>query len=83
MTNLGSLDRTVRLVAGIVLLVLPFVLAGETGVMAAMGGYAWLSLLVGAVLAITAIFRFCPAYWIFGIRTCKTGGGAKPTGAVK
>jgi len=32
MTNLGSLDRTVRLVAGIVLLVLPFVLAGETGV---------------------------------------------------
>ncbi|WP_085583502.1 YgaP-like transmembrane domain [Thalassospira mesophila] len=83
MTNLGSLDRTLRLVAGIILLVLPFLLAGEAGVMAAMGGFAWVSLLVGVVLAATAIFRFCPAYWMFGIRTCKTGGGAKPTGLAK
>ncbi|WP_339779071.1 DUF2892 domain-containing protein [uncultured Thalassospira sp.] len=83
MSNIGNLDRILRLVVGIVLLVVPFFLAGEAGVMAAMGGFAWVSMLVGVVLAATAIFRFCPAYWIFGIRTCKIGSDTKSTGAVK
>lgn len=73
MTNIGRLDRAARFIAGLVFLVLPFVLAGEGGVMAAMGGYAWLSFLVGAVMLVTAVFRFCPAYWLFGIRTCQIG----------
>ncbi|AUG53148.1 YgaP family membrane protein [Thalassospira marina] len=76
MSNLGRLDRAARFIAGIVLLALPFLLAGEGGVMAAMGGFAWLSFVVGAVMLITAIFRFCPAYWLFGIRTCQIGTGA-------
>ncbi|OKH90183.1 DUF2892 domain-containing protein [Thalassospira sp. TSL5-1] len=76
MTNIGRLDRAARFIAGLVLLVLPFALAGEGGIMAAMGGYAWLSLLVGAVMLVTAVFRFCPAYWLFGIRTCQIGNQA-------
>ena len=28
---------------------------------------------VGAVLISTALFRICPAYMLFGIRTCEIG----------
>jgi predicted phage tail protein len=73
MVNLGSVDRAIRMIVGVVLIVLPFVMQGEGPVMSAMGGFAWLSFLVGAVLVLTALFRFCPAYMLFGIRTCKIG----------
>jgi len=66
--NVGSLDKIFRLVAGLLLIVLPFV-----------SGIAFfesstttlLSALVGAVLVGTALFNFCPIYRILGIRTNK------------
>lgn len=69
MVNVGSIDRALRFVLGAALLAAPFLppLASsfaETGA----GKYAVAA--VGIVLLGTAIFRFCPAYRLFGIRTC-------------
>ena len=57
--NLGSLDRILRAVLGLVLLSLVFV------------GPKTLWGLIGLVLIGTAAFSFCPAYRLFGIKTCK------------
>jgi hypothetical protein len=58
--NVGSADRTIRIIAGLVLLSLVFV------------GPKTLWGLVGLVPLGTALLRWCPAYTLFGIRTCKT-----------
>lgn len=69
MVNIGTADRVLRLLAGLVLLVLPFTPLSATA-LAGMGGWIWLLPAVGAVLVLTALFRFCPAYRLLGIRTC-------------
>ena len=56
--NVGTLDRTLRLAAG--LLLLGLTLAGVIGV------WGWIGLLPLA----TGLFRFCPAYPLLGISTC-------------
>lgn len=62
--NVGSADRLIRIVVGLVLIVLPFVSAwGTLGTI--------VSAVIGAVLVVTALVRFCPAYRLLGIRTCK------------
>ena len=58
--NVGGIDRTIRIVLGIVLLSLFFVLEGNT---------RWWGL-VGIVPLATGLLRWCPAYLPFGIRTC-------------
>ncbi|MBP6565341.1 MAG: DUF2892 domain-containing protein [Burkholderiales bacterium] len=60
--NVGGVDRTVRIILGIVLLSLFFVLEGNA---------RWWGL-IGVGLLATGIFRFCPAYLPFGIKTCAT-----------
>jgi hypothetical protein len=60
--NVGGIDRTIRIVLGIVLLSLFFVLEGNT---------RWWGL-VGIVPLATGLLRWCPAYLPFGIRTCST-----------
>lgn len=62
--NVGSLDRLVRLVIGLVLIALPFV-AGFTSTL-----WMVVSILVGLVMLGVAATRICPLYSIFGIRTC-------------
>ena len=59
-TNIGSVDRLLRLVLGIVLIALT--LFGVIGI------WGWL----GLVLVGTAFLKFCPAYAIFGFKTCAT-----------
>ena len=56
-TNIGSLDRVIRIVIGI-------------GILAA--GYHFKSwwALAGLVPLLTAFVRFCPAYVPFGLSTC-------------
>ena len=61
--NVGSLDRIIRLVAGIVLAVLYF-----NGTVA--GGLGIVALVVGIVLILTALFKFCPIYGVLGLNTC-------------
>jgi Inner membrane protein YgaP-like, transmembrane domain len=58
--NVGSIDRTVRIVAGLAILALFFVLQGNLRYWA----------LLGFVPLLTGIFRFCPAYSLIGVSTC-------------
>ena len=59
-TNVGSIDRLVRILLGIVLLALIFVVEGNA---------RWLGL-VGLVPLITAFIGWCPAYALIGASTC-------------
>ena len=60
--NLGNADRVVRIIAGLGLLSLFFVLESNL---------RWLSL-VGVVLIGTALASRCPVYAPLGIKTCAT-----------
>lgn len=59
-TNMGSTDRIIRLVVGVVLIALVFV--GPQIV------WGW----IGIVPIVTALVGYCPAYSLLGIKTCKT-----------
>ena len=59
-TNVGNLDRTLRVVIGITLLSL--LCFGE-------GQLKWVGL-IGIVPIATGLMRFCPLYPLFGINTC-------------
>jgi hypothetical protein len=60
-SNIGSADRLIRILAGVLLLVLFFVLDG---------GIRWIGLL-GVVFLATAAMNFCPLYLPFGWSTRK------------
>ncbi|MBJ3775989.1 YgaP family membrane protein [Acuticoccus mangrovi] len=66
MRNLGTADRVIRAIVGIALLIAAFVAAPL-----AAGWPHWVAIVVGAVLVLTALISFCPAYRLFGIRTCR------------
>lgn len=57
-TNVGTIDRALRIVAGIILIALA---ATQT---IGVWGY------IGIVPLLTGIFKFCPAYSLFGISSC-------------
>ena len=66
--NVGKLDRNVRLVAGILLVLL----ALFSGMALFDGGLMKIiSILVGIVLIGTAVVNFCPLYRVLGMNTCK------------
>ena len=70
--NVGSTDRLIRLIAGVILLIIAVPsLAGMAFI--GLGGWAWLIGLVGVVLLATGLLNFCPAYQLIGANTCKTG----------
>ena len=56
--NVGSTDRVLRIVIGLVLIGLA---ATDT-----VGMWGW----IGIVVLLTGVFRFCPAYAMFGMSTC-------------
>ena len=57
--NVGGVDRTVRIVLGLVLIGL-----AATG---AVGWWGWL----GVVPLLTGFVGWCPPYALFGIKTCR------------
>lgn len=59
-SNVGGVDRVLRIVLGLVLLGL-----AATGTV---GGWGWL----GIVPLATGLVGWCPPYAIFGISTCRT-----------
>ncbi len=56
--NVGTVDRTIRILAGLVLIGLTL---NQT-----IGIWGW----IGVVPLLTGIFKVCPAYSIFGASTC-------------
>ena len=62
--NVGGTDRIIRLVIAAVAVVLALTaFAGST-----LGIVMWV---VAAIMAVTAVVRFCPLYAPFGLSTCK------------
>jgi len=59
-TNVGTIDRALRILAGIILITLA---ATQT---IGVWGY------IGIVPLLTGIFKFCPAYSLLGMSTCPT-----------
>ncbi|MFD1765845.1 DUF2892 domain-containing protein [Sphingorhabdus buctiana] len=57
--NVGNTDRILRVVAGLILISLVFI--GPKTV------WGW----VGLIPLITGLFRWCPAYTLVGVSTCK------------
>ncbi|PKR59682.1 YgaP family membrane protein [Thalassospira lohafexi] len=72
MKNIGGLDRVFRIVLGLALLAVPFVMVKPDDAIVAFGTYGWLMVAAGVVMLVTAVFRFCPMYRVLGIRTCST-----------
>ncbi len=65
MCNVGGIDRIVRIIAGLALLSLVFfgeAIIGQNLV------YGW----IGVVPLATGLFKFCPAYTLFGLKTCSS-----------
>ncbi len=67
--NVGPIDRGIRAILGIALLVATFVLFS--------GFWQALAALVAVILLITAIFGVCPLYTALGIDTTPTKPAAK------
>lgn len=63
--NMGSLDKTIRIIVALVLAVLYFtnVISGTLGIVL---------LVLAAVFLLTSFISFCPLYTLFGLNTCKT-----------
>lgn len=60
--NVGTVDQAIRVLLGLGLLSLLFILEGSL---------RWIGL-IGVVLLVTASMSWCPAYGIFGIKTNKS-----------
>lgn len=62
--NVGGIDRTSRIILGVVLLVVGLVAPIDM---------IWriVALVVAAIALVTAAVRFCPANAIFGVNTCE------------
>jgi len=59
LTNEGYIDRTIRVIIGIALLLVFFICHRYWG-------------LIGLIALATGLFGFCPVYRIFGISSCST-----------
>jgi hypothetical protein len=59
-SNVGSIDRVVRVLIGLVLLSLFFLLEGKAKYFG----------LIGLVPLLTAAIGFCPLYTVIGLSTC-------------
>lgn len=65
-TNMGTIDRGLRLVVAAVLLYAAFGTA-----FAATGVLHWAAIAVAVVFALTSLVGNCPLYSMLGIRTCR------------
>ena len=67
--NMGTVDRTIRAIAGIALIA-----AWALGML--QGTLGIVALVFGIVLLLTAALRWCPPYSLLGINTGARGGDA-------
>lgn len=64
--NVGHIDRAIRILAGLTLI--------GAALLGLIGPWGW----IGLVPLATGVFRFCPAYFPFGLSTCQTTTIDKP-----
>ena len=57
--NVGNMDRTLRIVVGILLII---------GALMGYGNWMW----IGVIPLATGLMSSCPLYSIFGMNTCST-----------
>lgn len=57
-SNVGGIDKTLRIAAGLILIVL-----AATGMV---GAWGW----IGVVPLATGLLNFCPLYTLMGMNTC-------------
>lgn len=62
--NMGSTDKTIRLLLAVVFAVLYFTRIVE-------GTWGMVLLVVGGVFLVTSFISFCPLYSLLGMNTCK------------
>ena len=63
MSNVGSLDRIARVVAGLLLIAFAIPIGFPHT------GWNWVGW-IGVVPLLTGIFAYCPAYTAFGVSSC-------------
>lgn len=61
-TNVGGIDRVLRIAIGVALLVAFFLMPGS--------GFRWVFAVLGVVALGTGLMKTCPAYSIFGFSSC-------------
>lgn len=66
MTNVGAIDRILRIAVGLALIAFAIPLGFPQT------GWNWLGW-IGVVPILTAVFGYCPAYTLLGVTTCATG----------
>ncbi len=62
-TNVGNIDRAIRGIIGIALVIAFFMGSG--------GLFGWIMLVLGIIALATAAMSSCPLYSILGINTCQ------------
>ena len=67
-SNVGTIDRGLRFILGLILLAAPFV-SGMA--LFASSAATIVSVIVGLVMVGTSAMKFCPLYRILGVQTCK------------
>ncbi len=58
MKNVGTIDRALRIIVGLILLLLAFV-----------GPQIWWLGVIGVILLVTGLVSWCPAYRLLNIKT--------------
>ncbi|MFG5383545.1 MULTISPECIES: DUF2892 domain-containing protein [unclassified Yoonia] len=66
--NVGTVDRGLRVILGIALIVAPLLNFLGLGASAVV---AYILMAIGAILILTGLFSFCPLYRVLNIRTKK------------
>jgi hypothetical protein len=61
-TNVGGMDRVLRIAVGAALLAAYFLMPGF--------GYRWVFIIVGLIALGTGLMKTCPLYSILGLSTC-------------
>lgn len=65
--NVGNVDKWIRVVVGVILILIPFILL-ETP----LGVAGIILIIIGLLMLVTGLLTKCPMYHIFGVSTCKT-----------